>query len=84
MGQYLEPLGAVDLGEKVGERELGVLGTLVLGQAEVGIVVLERLMVVLAGQRRKVTEVVERAAHSVVERPMDIDQGAVEVERRSP
>ena len=79
-GSSFEPLGAVDLGEKIGERELGIFGALVLGQAEKWIVLFERLMVVLAGQRRSVAEVVERAARGDIERPVDIDQGAVEIE----
>jgi hypothetical protein len=54
-----------------------------VGKAEVEVIAGERLAVALGGERRTLAELIESVARSDIERSMEIDQGAVEVEKDS-
>src|SRR5713101_4583482 len=79
-GSMLEPFGLVELRDEVGEREFEIVGALMLGDAKPVIVARRRLMVTLAGERL-VAQVVERVTRGDIERSVNIDESAVEVEK---
>ncbi len=79
MGQNFQALGAIDLGHEVGEGELGVLRAHVLGNPEPHVVARHQVAIALASERRRMTQLFERALGGNIERPVDINQRAVEV-----
>ena len=79
--QHFEPLGLVDLGEEVRVRKLGVLGPQMLGHAEPDVVGGKRLAKARRRERGLVPEFVERVFRGDIQRSVDIDQRAVEIEK---
>jgi len=79
--QHLEPLGLVDFSQEVCVRQLRVLGPEMLRHSQPYVVGGKCLAIALMGERRIVAEFVERAFRGDIQRPVDIDQRAVEIEK---
>ena len=78
--QDFEPLRAIEFGYEIRECELKVLRLQMFRQAKIHIVAREQFAITLAGQRRMLPKVIERVARRDVKWPVDIDQGAIEIE----
>ena len=80
MRQNFHPLGGINFRHKVGKRQLREITLHMLRSAEHAIVTLDGLPVTLVRKRGRMTEIVERFFRREIERPVNIDQRAVEVE----
>jgi len=52
-----------------------------VGKAEIKVVAGERLAVVLGRERRALAELIEGIARRDIKRPVEVNQGAVEIEK---
>src|ERR1700688_4488871 len=81
MRQNFEPLGLVDFRKEVGVRELRILGPQMLRHSQPDVIGGKRLAKALMRERRFVPELVDRVFRRDIQRSVDIDQGAVEIEK---
>src|SRR5580693_8406922 len=78
--QHFEPFRAIEFGDEVGEGQLKILRMQMLWQPEVHVVPRERLAIALRGQLWVLPEMIQGVSRGNVERSVDVNQGAVEIE----